>query len=371
MTPVVLPQLSLAMEEGKLVRWLVPNEAHVRVGQPIAEVETDKAITEIEAPAEGTLRRFIDEGVTVPVKTVVAEIVDAPRPSHSRSNVVAAESVPDEELALASIAGLASEQSPMPAVARPPRRASPAARRLARERGIDLDQVQNMSAAARITASQVERMAASAPQASLRESVVTQLSANWREIPHIHVGGEIDGSGLAAAKRAVRVGITITDLLVLGLTRALREVPELNGLVGNPSERVHVSLAIATPDGVLSPVIRNAHELLLDEIAQERARLVAAARARRTDRRDLGGGTITLTNLGAYPVDFFAPVISGPQISTVATGRLADRAVVQDKSVVIRPRIWTNVAVDHRAADGVIAARLLAALERCFNKLPL
>ena len=133
---------------------------------------------------------------------------------------------------------------------------------------------------------------------------------------------------------------------------------------------MHLSLAVATPGGVVAPVLRDAGSLSLAEIARERSRLVEAARAGTLDGRELAGGTITLSNLGAHPVDFFAPVVSGPQVAMVATGRVADRPVAVDGLVGVRPTMWVNVAIDHRAADGEAGGRLLAALERQLAQLP-
>jgi pyruvate dehydrogenase E2 component (dihydrolipoamide acetyltransferase) len=164
-------------------------------------------------------------------------------------------------------------------------------------------------------------------------------------------------------------GVTVTDVLVVALAGALAEVPELNA-VRRPdgsvarSEAVHLSLAVATAAGVVAPVIRDAGSRSLAEIASERRRLVDAARSGSIDGRDLAGGTCTLSNLGAHPVDFFAPVISGPQVAMIATGRVADRVVAVDGLLGVRPRMWVNVAIDHRAADGEAGGRLLAALER-------
>lgn len=133
---------------------------------------------------------------------------------------------------------------------------------------------------------------------------------------------------------------------------------------------VHLSLAVATPDGVVAPVLRDASSRSLTDLSAERARIVAAARDGRIDRRELAGGTVTLSNLGAYPVDFFAPVISGPQVAMVATGRVVDKPVAEGGWIAARPRMWANVAVDHRAADGEAGARMLAAFERQIASLP-
>lgn len=368
MIPVTLPQLSLAMDEGKIGRWLVADGDMVRAGQPIVEIETDKAIAEVQAPVAGTIRCSVAEGAVVLVDSVLAEIAE----------VATAADVPLPATALPT-------GDPMTPAAKRERQAeyhytaegaatacahkniaSPAARRVARERGIDLAHLTGTGPDGRITVKDLE----AAKKSSLRETVVAHVAASWREIPHIHVGGELDGTGLAAAKRAAPPGVTVTDLLVLAIVGAVREVPEVNGTMGVLSRAVHLSLAVATPNGVIAPVIRSANDLSLVEIARERARLVAAARAGTSDRRDLAGGTITMSNLGSYPVDFFAPVISGPQIAMIAVGRLVERPFATSGIVSVRNRIWMNLAIDHRAADGMSGARFLAAMEHFMNDLP-
>jgi len=127
---------------------------------------------------------------------------------------------------------------------------------------------------------------------------------------------------------------------------------------------------VATADGVVAPVLRDAGSLSLVDVARERSRLVEAARQGSLAGHELSGGTCTLSNLGAHPVDFFAPVVSGPQVAMVATGRVTDRPVALDGLVGVRPRMWVNVAIDHRAADGEAGGRLLAALERQIALLP-
>lgn len=363
-----LPKSSLSMEEGKVAKWLVPDGATVAAGQAVVEIETDKSVEELEAPAAGTLRIVAAEGAVVPVDSVLATIgVDsngaAPAPA-----------------AAASAGG---------------RLASPAVRRMAAERGIDLGRVTGTGPDGRITAADLDaadvraadvRAAAvqaaappdaappaagefvsPAPAPSLREAVVKAITASWQQVPHIHIGGELDVSGLAAARRTVPPGVTVTDLLVAAVGRALRDVPELNGLNGARSAAVHLALAVASPDGVVSPVIRDVDRLTIEEIAAERARLVDAARRSASDRRDLGGATCTLSNLGAHPVDFFAPVVSGPQTAMVATGRMAEKPVALDGGLAVRSRMWVNVAIDHRHADGEAGGRFLSALQRHLN----
>jgi pyruvate dehydrogenase E2 component (dihydrolipoamide acetyltransferase) len=211
----------------------------------------------------------------------------------------------------------------------------------------------------------------------LRAAVAANIVASWQQIPHVHIGGELAAAGVVRARASAPpdAAVTVTDLLVVALARALAEVPELNALRHangsvERSEAVHLSIAVATASGVVAPILRDAGSLTLGEVAGERRRLVEAARQGTLDGRDLAGGTCTLSNLGAHPVDFFAPVVSGPQVAMVAAGRVADRPVAVDGLVGVRPTMWVNVAIDHRAADGEAGGRLLAAFERQIALLP-
>jgi pyruvate dehydrogenase E2 component (dihydrolipoamide acetyltransferase) len=377
MIPVTLPRLSISMEEGKVLRWLVQDGAEVDAGQPIVEIETDKATIEVEAPAGGRVRIVAAEGAILAVDSTLAEIAagaDEAAPTPATAQAPAAEPAPTAPvLAPAAAAPQGNGRRHV---------ASPAARRVATERGVDLHQVRGSGPGGRIMVKDLPAMPAPAatPAAAgrgsdLREAVVANITASWRQIPHIHIGGELDATGLAEARRRVAIAtkekVTVTDLLIFALARALSDVPQLNGTLGRPApEPLHLALAVATSDGIVAPVLRNADKLSLGQVAGERARLVTNARQGISDPRDLAGGTFTLTNLGAYPVDFFAPVVSGPQIATLATGRLAEQPVAIDGMLAIRHRIWANIAIDHRGADGEAGGRFLAALERRLTELP-
>jgi pyruvate dehydrogenase E2 component (dihydrolipoamide acetyltransferase) len=152
-------------------------------------------------------------------------------------------------------------------------------------------------------------------------------------------------------------------------------VPDLYGRLAedglvNRGSTIDINLAISTPAGVVARLVRDVGGLSIVEVARARERLVAAARGDGFESRELAPGGCTLSNLGAYPVDFFTPVLSGPQVSLVALGRMAERAVVQDGAIGVGRRMWANVCIDHRAADGEAGARLLAALERRIAELP-
>jgi pyruvate dehydrogenase E2 component (dihydrolipoyllysine-residue acetyltransferase) len=389
MIPLVLPQLSISMEEGTVLSWLVADGEQVLAGQPIVEVETDKSTLEVEAPAAGVLRIRVQAGATVSVEALLAEIYElGETPLDIDPRLPTPGARPRAESASVS-----SGQRVPPVGPDGSGRhiASPAARRLAQELGVDLAGLAGTGPGERIVFRDVENAASepapavvsgSSPTTSgdLRSLVVGNIMMSWREIPHIHVAGELVADGLAEARRALagRRGdarITVTDLLVLATAGALRDVPDLNGVLrpdGSVSrpDAIHLGLAVATAGGVVAPVLREAGALSPDGLARERARLVEAAREGTLEKRDLGGATCTLSNLGAHPVDFFAPVISGPQIALVAIGRVREVPVAIDGLLAVRSRLWVNVAIDHRGADGEAGGRFLAALERRLADLP-
>jgi len=376
MTAVTLAQLSISMEDGRVSRWLVADGELVSTGQPVVEIETDKATIEIEAPVDGIVRIVAAEGDIVVVDGILAELqpadaTTATAPAEAPAVLPAPPPLDAESIAPRD-----------PATATSPRRsrpiASPAARRLAREQAVDLQGVRGSGPGGRIVARDIAAVCAAAttsvaPDAQrLREAVIGNITASWQQIPHVHIGGELAAGGLVRAREALTssgLDITVTDLLIVALAQALVEVPDLNGrrLTDGSVERssaVHLAIAVATANGVVAPVLRNADSLAVSEVTRERRRLVDAARRGVVEGRDLVGGTCTLSNLGAYPVDFFAPVVSGPQIAMIATGRVAEKVVAENGWVGVRPSMWVNVAIDHRASDGEAGGRLLASLER-------
>ena len=389
MTTLTLPQLSISMEDATVSRWLVADGDTVSAGQSVVEVDTDKATIEIEAPADGLLRIVAAEGAIVAVEGVLAELEPATAGVATGGGAAYAATPPADRTPtpVASPVTAESDTAGDVGVRLQPtgQIASPAARRLAREQGVDLTALRGSGPGGRIVARDVLASPATQPSGAtraggdrVREAVVRNITASWQQIPHVHIGGELVADGLVEARAATGrsgAGVTVSDLLIVALARALAEVPELNGWrrADGSVERsaaVHLALAVATPGGVLAPVLRDVGSRTLRDVAQERRRLVDAARLGTVDGHDLVGGTCTLSNLGAHPVDFFAPVVSGPQVAMVATGRVAERVVAENGLIGVRPRMWVNVAIDHRAADGEAGGRLLAELERQIATLP-
>lgn len=395
MTAITMPPASVTMEEGKIVKWLASDGAQVEQGTPLVEVETDKAVVEVEAPATGRLAIVSGLGSAIRVGSLLGHVLGEgeelpPEP--------AADDQPSAKPASADPAGNTSiaSQSPTSHASNPgsgQTKVSPVARRMAEEYGIDLAQLVGTGPGGRLQKSDVEAaivakekareavVVSTAPggtdNSSLRKSVVQALNYSWQNVPHINITGELNAEPLVKARAILNarkpvVKFTVTDLLLFCLGRALQEVPSLNGTVAADGtialhRQVNIGLAVANSGGVVAPVIAAGS---LVSIAASRENAIAAVLAGTLDKRSLGGAGITLSNLGNLPVDLFTPVISTPQIALVATGRVRQRPVVINDGIHVGNTVWVNIAIDHRAADGEAGGRLLAALQRQFDALP-
>jgi pyruvate dehydrogenase E2 component (dihydrolipoamide acetyltransferase) len=367
--PVRVPPASISMEEVTIVEWLVADGARVTAGQPIVEIETDKSTIEVDAPRDGVLRQLAPTGAAVAVDALLAEVADPDEAATSPAPGTSAAEASETSASAAPAEG-APTAAPAPAEGGSVR-ATPAARSLAARLGVDLRATVGTGPDGQVTAADVQRTETdSGAHTDARAATVRAITASWHTVPHIHIGGELDADGIVACRLTFQESPrpSVTDLLVFALVRALAEVPELNAIVQRDgsvkqADSVDCVIATATPQGIVAPVIRKAETMTLAAISETRARVVAAARAHRLEADARGPGTITLSNLGMYPVDFFVPVINSPQVALIATGRVRG-----DSSS--GHRMWTNVAIDHRAADGEAGGRFLAAFERALAALP-
>jgi pyruvate dehydrogenase E2 component (dihydrolipoamide acetyltransferase) len=380
---VVMPALEMAQETGKLISWLKKEGDTVAKGEMLLEIETDKAVMEIESPGDGILAAISAQpGAEVPVGQTIAWIVSpgekppvesAPTQSGRRSDSVKETAAP---AAVPSTAGEPAREV----------RISPKARRLAKEKGVDLATVRGSGADGEILADDilaaansttaVAPAAGSAATAGLSLGPVAKLMASrttqsWTTVPHFFVTREIDATDLQAARErqiaAIEqqhgVKLTITDLLVWTLARTLAKHPRLHASwVGetiqmNPG--IHVALAIAVDDGVVAPVIQDADKLDLGNIAVQRRDLAERARSGKLRPNDISGGTFTISNLGMLNVDSFTAIITPPQSAILAVGRIADRVVAVNGQPAVRPMMSLTLSSDHRVIDGTGAARFL------------
>jgi pyruvate dehydrogenase E2 component (dihydrolipoamide acetyltransferase) len=389
---VIMPALEMAQDTGTLVAWRKKEGEAVAKGEPLLEIETDKAVVEIESPGDGVLVAVkFHEGAVVPVGKTIAWIVrpgeqppkeeDKAIPSPTSSAAPAHKSVDalngrvDAGNARVD-AGDPPALSPRSGEARPgPARMSPKARNLAREHGVDISQLQASGPDGEILASDILAFVASRaaqPSASPALSNVARLMAerttqSWTTVPHFSLVRELDASALNRSREELnhtaKNKLSHTDLLVALVARVLRKHPRMNaswagGRIEQRAE-VNIGIAIAVQDGVVAPVIRKADAASLNDIAAQRMDLAERARAGKLAPGDLTGGTFTISNLGMFGVDAFNAIIVAPQAGILAVGRIADRVVAIDGKPAVRPMMVVTLSCDHRVIDGAGAAQFL------------
>ncbi len=424
-----MPALGMAQESGVLVSWLKREGESVTKGEPLMEIETDKATVEIEAPAAGFLGGIrAQAGDIIPVGQTIAWILAAGEqppasvPLDSQSSRVStqnegkqlissgkasieisplARKIADEhgiDLALIKSNGrriekadvlayidAKSQTKPEPAsvlsaVSSPTRLtpASPKARRLATERGIDIANIKGSGPNSAVLVDDISLEAVTVGSAGNVEMPSTvwrvmaeRVTASWTTVPHFYLVREVDASNLIEWRTRVsttvekRIGIkpTYTDLLVKLIGFALRDHPRVNATWANGNiqlyKDINIGIATAIDDGLIVPVIRNADLSSISEIAAQRKDLVERAQNRKIRPADISDGTFTLSNLGMYKVDAFNAIVNSPQAATLAVGRIADRVVSIDGQVAIRPMMVMTLSCDHRVVDGARGAQFL------------
>jgi pyruvate dehydrogenase E2 component (dihydrolipoamide acetyltransferase) len=408
---VVMPALEMAQETGKLVSWLKKEGDSIRKGEPLIEIETDKAVMEIEAPGDGILAGIkVQAGEEVPVGRTIAWIVRPGEVPPSEDVAVAsgrkttAATVP---VAATSPAAPTAPPAP-PASANAPAdavRISPKARRLAAERGIDLAQVRGSGAGGEILTSDIlgavesgaaassgraaassSKAAASSGNASASSakagaradsgSPISRLMAerttqSWTTVPHFFVVREVDAGALTDARQALApeiekaraVKLSTTDLLTALVARVLQKHPRINASWAGDGVRtnseINIGLAVAVEDGVVAPVIHKADKIALGEIAIQRKDLAERSRSGKLRPDDLAGGTFTISNLGMFGMDAFTAIIIQPQAAILAVGAITDRVVAIDGHPGVRPMMILTLSSDHRVIDGARAAEFM------------
>jgi pyruvate dehydrogenase E2 component (dihydrolipoamide acetyltransferase) len=422
MAELVMPRLSDTMEEGTILRWLKHDGDEVRRGDELVEIETDKANMIYESDLDGTLQTVAAEGDTLAVGALIAHIGDsgagasaAPGVGTAPSAAAGAEAGADggvsaddraDEAAAAPHAAAAPEQTFVEAIAEvagggaatdvpprdaPPRdaervKASPLARRIARERGVDLAQLRGTGPDGRIVAEDVERSggmpAAAAPAAAaaapsgevesrplsnVRKTIARRLTQAWT-VPAFQLTVNVDmtrANELVQGQRDLNpdVRITVTDVLTKVCAQALMRHRDMNvqfaddALLVFPS--ADVGIAVAAPQGLVVPVVHGAERLTIAQIATVRGDLVGRARDAKLRAEDLEGGTFTISNLGMYDIDQFIAVLNPPQASILAVGSTRDQVVPVDGELHVLPVMTMTLTCDHRAVDGATGAEFL------------
>jgi pyruvate dehydrogenase E2 component (dihydrolipoyllysine-residue acetyltransferase) len=398
-TELTLPRLGQGMESGTIVRWLKSEGDRVEKGEALYELDTEKVTQEVEADASGILLRILaQEGDEIEVGKRIAVIgEEGEEVPAAEAEAEAAQEVDEDEREEGSPGQVREEErergreaaAEQAAQAEQPERtnggrlkASPLARRIARERGIDLRALTGTGPEGRIVAEDVERATAApthAPAAaapveaevvklsSLRRTIARRLTEAW-EAPAFQITMSADMTrALALRERLREDGVTVTDLLVKLAAIALLRHRELNAHFAGDELRIfpnaHVGLAVATERGLLVPVLREAERKPLTELAVERKQLVDRAREGKLVQEDLEGGTFTISNLGMYGVEQFVAVLNPPQAAILAVGGIEQRPVLEEGELVPRPLMSLTLTCDHRAVDGSNASEFLRDLK--------
>ena len=410
---VVMPALEMAQETGKLVSWKKREGEQVYKGEMLLEVETDKAVVEIEAAGDGVLSAVTaKEGDVVPVGQTIAWLLKPGEAVPASGGQQQTGRKMDSAPAAAAVAAVPTAAEAAPAVAP---RISPKARRLAREHGVDITKLRGSGSGGESLADDILKAAQAAsgpaavpsapaaaspakaghyeapapvarpatppppPQAagpadavsSIGRIMADRTTQSWTTVPHFFVARDVDATALNAVREGLvpviekshGVKITHTDLMVSAVAKALKQYPRMNGSWVNNAVSlnadINVALAMAVENAVVTAVIRNADKLPLGGIAKQRKELAERARANKLQPADISGATFTISNLGMFGVDAFTAIIVPPQAGILAVGAIADRVVAVDGMIGIRPMVTLTLSSDHRIIDGARAAQFM------------
>lgn len=373
MPEVLMPRLDAGMQSGKVIEWLKREGDEVQKGQALLVVEGEKTTFEIEAPENGVLTKIlVSVGSDVPVSQPVA-IIGEPSPIRTNAPVVQP-SARTESIAAPKL------EVPAPSDRM---RASPAARRLAREKGVDISRITGTGPGGRITQDDVLTAVSPAQPTmqiiaqplvlsktkltGIRRTVAERLGFSARTTVPVILTMEVDATQLTDFKNeGVKVGFSA--FAVKAVAKALEKNPALNSTIEGEEittySDVNVAVAINTDQGLVAPVIRNANKKSLEELENQVQALAGKAKENRLTVQELTGGTFTITNLGGYDVDSFAPVINPPQCAILGLGRITYKPFALGEKVTAKPSTIVTLVFDHRIVDGVPAARFLQDIKR-------
>ncbi len=430
-TKVMMEALSPTMEEGRLVKWNKNEGDVVKSGDVLAEVETDKAIMELVARGDGVLRaRLIPENTTTPVGQLIGVIAAADEdiaaltagaaptaPAAAAASPVAAAAAP--AAAAASVPPAAPATPPTPTTSGAPRTAMPAvdhhaseqaghaadtggrqlasplARRMASERGLDIGQVRGSGPGGRIIKRDVEEAIAGgvsllagaraaaptvsaadftdAPLTQIRKTIARRLAESIGPVPTFYLTADYDLARVTDMRAAMAAmgpeyKVSVNDIILKAVAVALTRHPEVNshwmGDKIRAHHRVHVGMAVAIPEGLITPVIFDANTKGLSQISQEARELAKRARERKLQPHEYTGATMSVSNLGMLGIDEFTAIINPPEAAILAVGAVEDKAVVINGAVEVRKRMRVTMSCDHRVIDGALGAQFLQTLRR-------
>jgi pyruvate dehydrogenase E2 component (dihydrolipoamide acetyltransferase) len=407
-----MPKLGFDMAEGTLVRWVKQVGENINKGDVLAEIETDKATVEVESSASGVvLEHIVDQGTVVPVNAPIAivgaegEQVEAPKPESGskKAEPQKAESGKQKEEAAPPPVGTSQAQpaaAPVQQAAAPvqagPVKASPLARKVARDRNIDLSRVQGTGPGGRVVRKDVEAATAGGQQAAvsrqampatvvpvsaedetipltkLRQAIARRMVESTTTVPHFYVTHEYRMDALMALRKQVNEylpeneKLSVNDFIIKAVALTLRQFPNLNSsFAGSNAVRhgsINIGVAVAVEGGLLTVVSKNTDQLALRQISAEVKRMVAGAREGKVKPDDIEGSTFSISNMGMYDVENFLAIINPPEAGIIAVGSAREVPVVENGQVKAGWRMKATISVDHRVSDGAEAAQFMQAL---------
>jgi pyruvate dehydrogenase E2 component (dihydrolipoamide acetyltransferase) len=414
---IIMPKMGDAMTEGKVVRWYKKPGDAVKKGEPLLEIETDKVNLDLEAESDGTLSDLsAKEGEMVPVGGRLALVL---APGEIAEKVEKAEKaekaeeparrVTDKKDSIKHTTGeygeavemkgprvdrAAAQPAAAPAAAPSTsgrRRSSPLARKMAAEMGVSLDQVNGSGPGGRIVASDIKSAGQapspvlkpatgqagapvlheqSVPLTAMRRTIAKRLGESIGPIPHFFLTADYDVTNLLSMRLQLNeilgVKLSVNDFIVRAAALALRHHPNVNASWGDDAitqhGEIHIGIAVSTPEGLITPVVRNADEKSVAEIAAEVRTLADKAKNRKLTPNEYQGSTFTISNLGAWGIEQFTAIINPPNVAILAIGAATAQPVVIDRQVVIRDRMKVTMSCDHRVVDGALGAEYLRTL---------
>ena len=402
-TKVVMEALSPTMEEGRLVEWKKNEGDAVAAGDVLAEVETDKAVMELVARSAGTIiKRVVEVGTTLPVGGIVAWLGEKGEAVPDGASAPASQAAVPKTAAPAAVpAAVAapSTQHPAPGTSADRVKASPLAKKIAKEKGLDLGRVQGSGPAGRVVLRDLEGASAQAasvpgkpaplatgrasmgapgvvfedlPLSQMRKTIAKRLSQSLGPIPTFYLTMDVDMTRCAEAREALKAlgpegKVSFNDIIIKATATALVQHPACNAWWMDDRIRVwheaHIGMAVAIDDGLITPVIRSAHEKSLRQISAESRDLAGRARERKLKPEEFTGSTFSISNLGMLDIEHFTAIINPPEAGILAIGKIREEPAVVEGQVVVRQKMRITMSCDHRAIDGATGAAFLKTLK--------
>jgi len=395
---VIMPKLGMTMKQGKVTKWHYKEGDRVEAGDVIAEIETDKINYEIEAPISGILARVLvrEEGVAAVGEAIGIMVEEGETFDESAIPASTPEGHGDKEGVVTPVEKPVDTPVEVTSAARI--KITPVARKIAKEKGIDISKIrstrpdgrirkEDVLAAAKAAEKKVVsdkepagegeiQLGATVPLTRMREIIGQRLTASSRDVPHVYFACEVDGTQMIQLRKTVidaiesttGVRLSFNDIIIRAVATTIEKYPLFNAVIEDREikiqKEINIGLAMALEEGLIVPVIRNVNKKTLGQIATDRNELMQKARTKKLTLDDLEGGTFTVSNLGQFNIDFFTSIINPPETGILSVAKIKDRPVVFEGEVAIRPILYLGLSADHRVVDGAMAAAFIQELQQ-------